>query len=135
MALLYGCAGRLTSKNGGFRPGQYNAVDHRKAVWWWEKALARAVGNADVPAEIIALNELAICHRNRAALCRFTRRLGARPVPIATFYGGLVWAGMVGIFYALWWVGMGARPLSEAAGGQWRTSSAQARRWRRRCGD
>jgi hypothetical protein len=22
MALLYGCAGRLTSKNGGFRPGQ-----------------------------------------------------------------------------------------------------------------
>jgi hypothetical protein len=99
MALLYGCAGRLTSKNGGFRPGQYNAVDHRKAVWWWEKALARAVGNADVPAEIIALNELAICHRNRAALCRFTRRLGARPVPIATRLFMAGWYGLVWLVF------------------------------------
>ena len=25
MGLLYGCAGRLTAQNGGFRPGQYLA--------------------------------------------------------------------------------------------------------------
>ena len=43
MALLYGRAGRLTAKNGGFRPGQIDAqtftgagspAHHRFPVWW-----------------------------------------------------------------------------------------------------
>ena len=32
MALLYGRAGRLTAKNGGFRPGQVEAIKRTNAL-------------------------------------------------------------------------------------------------------
>ena len=32
MAVLYGCAGRLTAENGGFRPGQFDTLDRQVLV-------------------------------------------------------------------------------------------------------
>ena len=72
MALLYGRAGRLTAKNGGFRPGQKQAgsfkyvlgSDQIADIQGWRMALATRGGEAIEAdaAERVSVDVDKVCH-------------------------------------------------------------------------